>query len=206
MSIDPGERKLIPCPPEKCHAQRHMSPSVFATYNAMLGHAKAGQNKRAARGEAAGELIFFGKLTTLANATNRSDETEGINVAWLEEQHWIVAKQESQRRWHGDWSSNEYRVVEHGEYSAGHHDCPPYRYTPEGDEPEDRPVTRNTVGLQIANRIRKLLARGFPQAAVPWLRIALRHPPRHCKYPGCRWELFPGYREDYCVEHRQSNP
>src|SRR5713226_2259483 len=114
-------------PPLECRgkhaAKRHMPPWVFVTYDTVLGMAIYGRDQRIEKGEPAGDLIFHGKLTTLANAHARSDDSESRAVAWLVENNWLLDLNDKQRRWRGGkWTSFEYLVLEHDERSARYSD------------------------------------------------------------------------------------
>jgi len=114
----------------QCHERRHMTASEFVTYDTMRAMAK--KNKASSPND----LVFYGRLTTLANYTNRSVETERINIKSLVKKRWLIP--EDYTRWRGGlWGTNRYGVVEHEQYVHAYQyankpcPCPPFRYDPE---------------------------------------------------------------------------
>src|SRR5689334_18611298 len=118
----------------QCHERRHMTASEFVTYDTM--RAMARKNKAST----ANDLVFYGRLTTLANYTDRSVETERTNIESLVERGWLLDTDRT--RWRdGLWGTNRYLVVEHKwyvahakEYAETPSECPAYRYDPNTGE------------------------------------------------------------------------
>lgn len=121
-------------PQFRCHERRHMTASEFVTYDTMRAMAK--KNKAST----ANDLVFYGRLTTLANYTNRSVETERTNIESLVEKGWLLDADRT--RWRGGlWGTNRYLVAEHKwyvthakQYATKPTECPAYRYDPHTGE------------------------------------------------------------------------
>lgn len=140
-----------------CVARRHLSASLFKTYDAMVGLATYWQNQREANGEPRGPLTFSGAAWNLANRNDRNESIERDNITNLEELGWVVATHEEQRRRSrtGAFATNEWRIIEHGEFVAAHpNSCPPPRYDAEGKpvKPglQPRPLKKKLLRAQAA--------------------------------------------------------
>jgi hypothetical protein len=113
--------------PEKptCWVRRHLSPSLFMTYDAMRGMAKK---------DAHGELICYGKLITIANHTSLSKNQNADNILALDAKGWVMPQ--NRERWNkGRWGYNSYIILEHADYekfALQHQEpyvmCPPFKY------------------------------------------------------------------------------
>lgn len=98
-----------------------MSDSVFKTYTAILATAKAGENARKEAGEyKPGDVLWFaGNIKSLASKTGKSEITETRNIKKLLNSKWLVLIEDQRRvRYHGNFTSNKYRVVEDEEWLA----------------------------------------------------------------------------------------
>jgi len=112
----------------------------FRVYDAIVAVARKGWNDAKASGKwpdgrpwtESDPLIFYGKVYTLANMVNRDEKRVTAAIARLKEARWLVPLQDEQRRKAGgEFTTHEYRVVEHDDYVAVHPDsCPPLRYDP----------------------------------------------------------------------------
>ncbi len=112
--------------PETCVARRHMRPAMFMTYAAMVAACKSKPGY-----EPGDPLIFWGQEHTLANLNNRNKHQESDAIDALKKAGWIVSLESEQGRFKkGQWTSKQYRVLEHDEYVATHGGCPPLRYDP----------------------------------------------------------------------------
>ena len=118
-----AETGISPAPRTfQCHARRHLTAPEFMAYDAIVAMAKSA--------EGIGELIFYGKVTTVANYIDRSRETANTLMSSLERKGWLVADGEQQRWRGGRFGTRRYVVMEHDEF-AEDHSCPPPRYDPQ---------------------------------------------------------------------------
>lgn len=139
----PGEE------PEKsefrCHERRHMTASEFVTYDTIRAMAKS---NKASSPE---DLVFYGRLSTLANYTNRSINAERRNIESLVRKGWLIPA--ARTRWRaGRWGTNRYSVVEHEWYIANAtayaqepSQCPPYRYDVHTGKPVKKGMLKSNV-------------------------------------------------------------
>lgn len=115
-----------------CVARRHMD-AEFRLYDAMLAIAKAGANERKAKGEwkLGDPLRCYAKETTLANMIDRSVTQVRDMLRKLD--GWVISTHDDRRRKRaGNYTTNEWRIVEHDEFAANHPDsCPALLYHPE---------------------------------------------------------------------------
>lgn len=89
-----------------CHVRRHLTPSLFMTYDAMRAMAKKNEY---------GNLICYARLITITNHTSISRNQNQMNIAALEARGWLI--QEERSRWRGGrFGSNRYEVLEHTDY------------------------------------------------------------------------------------------
>jgi hypothetical protein len=119
----------------ECHARRHMSATLYMTYDAILAMAKSGQYTPDA------PLVFYGRISTVANHTGRSRQTESDNMSRLVSMRWLLPLDDKQPQQEdsGRWRPHMYRVVEHELYVkamklAGKASCKPFQYDPETGE------------------------------------------------------------------------
>src|ERR1700730_5423143 len=102
---------MLPVKGEECHPRRHMTASEYVTYDAMTAMAKTN------KASTPNDIVFYGRLTTLANHTNRSVWTERQNIASLDKKGWVITA--ARTRWHGGmWGTNRYTMVDHEWYVA----------------------------------------------------------------------------------------
>lgn len=137
-------------PLRQCHARRHMTASVFMTYDAILAMAKSSPSY-----DPSDPLFFYGKVSTVANHNNRSRDIEHANIKILVTGGWLYPD-EDQSRWKaGQWGTRRYQVIEHDCY-AKEQSCPPLRYDPKTG---NRIGERGSLGrgLMERNRRRRLL-------------------------------------------------
>jgi hypothetical protein len=119
----------------ECHARRHMSAALYVTYDAVLAMAKSGQYTPDA------PLVFYGRMSTVANHTGRSRQTESDNMSRLVSMQWLLPldDRQPQQEDSGRWRSHMYQVVEHELYVkamklAGKTSCKPFQYDPDTGE------------------------------------------------------------------------
>jgi hypothetical protein len=148
-------------PPEfVCHARRHMTASEFRTYDTIRIMVMSGPHDKDA------SLLFYGKLTKLANYNNTSPELEAINIASLIEKGWLLRM--GKQRWRGGrWGTVQYILVEHDDYAniteymkksvPGWQACPPYRYDMETGRKLSSGKQPNTalVAVNVAKQRKK---------------------------------------------------
>jgi hypothetical protein len=146
----------------QCHERRHMTASEFVTYDTMRAMAKSN------KASTPGNLVFYGRLTTLANYTNRSVETERTNIKSLIAMGWLISA--TRTRWRGGlWGTNRFDIVEHDYYvtNARHYAesfaaCPPCRYDPQTGEKvekgELKPALARFVSLRFAETTTEMSA------------------------------------------------
>jgi hypothetical protein len=125
MPTDSVDKSI--CPPENCHARRHIRPAAFVTYDAAVAMCKSKPGYKLKD-----ELIFYGELGTLANRNNRGTQQESEAIDSLVESGWFIELEE-RRRFRGRFTTGKYRIVEHEEF-AKTHSCPPYKYDPDTGE------------------------------------------------------------------------
>jgi hypothetical protein len=157
----------------RCSAQRHMGIE-FLAYNSMLATAKAGQKIRyqealdrggteAEAQRARGPLKYSGKDCRLANKINRSSTTACAMRHTLEHDGWIIptqpksqeSKKQRRNKRAGTFTTYEYIVIEHDEFSRSH-SCPPDRYEADG-----KPVKAARECAATPPHIRRLNAARF---------------------------------------------
>lgn len=113
----------------QCHARRHMTASVFMTYDAILAMAKSSPTYDPSNGSG---VIFYGRVSTIANHTNRSRKTEFDNIKILIRDGWLRPDGEQSRWKAGQWGTCRYSVCEHEEYLADYlTSCPALKYDPQ---------------------------------------------------------------------------
>jgi hypothetical protein len=126
----------------QCHAKRHMD-AEYRVYDTMLAMARKGWNEAKAAGSwpdgrkwnESDPLICYAKVYTLANMIDRSTEQVNEAISKLEGKWAIPTTDQQRRKGRGQFTTYEYRMVEHDEYSAAHpEDCPTLRYDPETGE------------------------------------------------------------------------
>lgn len=151
-----------------CVERRHQRAAEFMTWNAM--HAVA----RAHRKESDGKLICKAGAYWLANANNRSVNSEREAIKNLEKAGWIklVHKKIGGTNW--------YQVLEHDEFVAAHPgSCPKLRYTDVliSDYlgvPKHTPLGREIAAMPSAfldGKIKKLVKNdSLSQAIIEWAR------------------------------------
>lgn len=151
----------------ECHARRHMSARAFQAYDAMVATAKAGQAKRVREGKPAGDLIFSGRMTTLANKINCSTDVAREGLKELVAGEWLIPLQEQgeggQRRnnWSGTWATYQYKVLEHFDFLQKHPDkCPEQFYGEDGKPNRTKPDERNKR-ISPLNILRRNLIRSL---------------------------------------------
>jgi hypothetical protein len=103
----------------------------FRVYDAMLAVCKAAQEE--------GKPLpkCFAREYVLANMVDRSVEQVRQAMAKLEANRWITPTHDTARRRKraGNYTTNEYCVLEHDEWAALHGPCPPLRYDPATGHP-----------------------------------------------------------------------
>jgi hypothetical protein len=138
-------------PEFRCHERRHMTASEFVTYDTMRAMAKSN------RASTLKELVFYGRLTTLANYTNRSEETERLNIKSLVTKGWLIPA--ARTRWRrGMWGTNRFDIAEHDwyinnakQYADDPSECPPPRYDPKTGEK----IVRGELKPALADFVQK---------------------------------------------------
>jgi hypothetical protein len=95
----------------RCRAQRHQTASESKTYEAAMACALS---KEARKNKAPSDpLIFFGRMTKLANMNDTSRNTEGANVKSLTKKGWFEDIGGGQQRRNGAWSTSQFIILEH---------------------------------------------------------------------------------------------
>ena len=110
---DDPERKF------KCHARRHMTPSQYKTYDAMIAMSLSGR----------ADGICYASRWTIANHAGQKLSAVDRNIKSLVKMGWLVPEGQQGRRW-GEWSTNKYYVMEHDEYPEDRLRCPLFEYNP----------------------------------------------------------------------------
>jgi hypothetical protein len=132
----------------------------FRLYDAMLAICKSYQKP-------GGPLATcYAKISTLANAINRSKEQVRAMARKLESMGWIENLHPDQQRGKdGRFETGDWRVLEHDDFLKAHpDDCPPLRYNPETDDP----LTPGEVPPALGRtNVRRILGPAGTEEALP---------------------------------------
>jgi len=126
----------MPTPKDKpvCHVRRHLTPSLFMTYDTMRAMSKQPEFPTKPCGIIKLYLVCYARLTTICNHNSLSRNQNRDNIAALEALGWITAEERNRFRG-GRFGPNHYIVHEHEYYyhRALRHEppykpCPGYKY------------------------------------------------------------------------------
>jgi hypothetical protein len=130
-----------PAPIPKRHAREFITGSTFKTYDAVLAAALSGEKIRKEKGEwkPGDPLVFSGRVGTLASKNGTCESTETNNLKKLVKDGWLILVADQRRvKYHGNFTTNQYRVLTVEEWMATH------VYTPKPRKKNDKLRKVNT--------------------------------------------------------------
>ena len=117
-----------------CHVRRHLTPSLFMTYDTMRAMAKKPDFQMKPGAIIKTHFVCYARLTTICNHNSLSRNQNRDNIAALEALGWIIAEERNRFRG-GQFGPNHYIVLEHDEYygqvlrhRAPYKLCPVFKY------------------------------------------------------------------------------
>jgi hypothetical protein len=118
-----------------CHERRHMTPSLYMTYDTMRAMAESHPQELKPHKIIRGNIVCYARLTTISNHNSLSRNQNRDNIAALERLGWLIAEERPRFRG-GRFGTNRYIVLTHEGYEcrALRHDnhlykrCPDFKF------------------------------------------------------------------------------
>src|SRR6266851_9139939 len=96
-----------------CYARRHLTPSQFMVYDAMLHMGKKPPDEPHA------VRVCYATILTIANKTSLGRDRIIENINRLVGLGWLIPDDPGMRWRNGRWANNRYLVLDHEQYSQG---------------------------------------------------------------------------------------